>query len=229
MNFLSLQSDERVTSVLAVRPEEWEGEWSLSMVTKRGVVKKSDAQAFKDVRRSGLIAITLKEGDALIAARFVSEKDTVMLVTRQGQSIRFAATDVREMGRAASGVTGVKLGKKDRIVSVAILPEKPKDYEVLVVTEQGYGKTTDASDYKVQKRGGTGIKTAKLTAKTGEIVGSVVLSPDERADGELVVMSQKGQVIKLPLADVPNLGRQTQGVRVMKMRTDDAIATVVFV
>lgn len=229
MNFLSLQSEEKVTSVLAVRPEEWEGNWSLLMVTKHGVVKKSDAQAFKEVRRSGLIAITLKDDDALIAARFVSEKDTIMLVTRHGQSIRSAATDVREMGRTASGVTGMKLGKEDRIVSVAVLPEKAKGYEVLAVTEHGYGKTTDANEYKVQKRGGTGIKTAKLTKKTGEIVGGVVLSPEERAEGELVIMSQKGQVIKLPLADVPTLGRQTQGVRVMKMRADDAIATVVYV
>lgn len=229
MNFLSLQAEERVTSVLAVRPEEWEGSWSLLMVTKHGVVKKSDAQAFKEVRRSGLIAITLKGDDSLIAARFVAEKDTVMMVTRQGQSIRFAATDVREMGRTASGVTGMKLGKNDRIVSVAVLPETAKGYEVLAVTEQGYGKTTNAGEYKVQKRGGAGIKTAKLTTKTGEIVGSVVLSAEERAEGELVIMSQKGQVIKLLLADVPTLNRQTQGVRVMKMRPDDLIATVVYV
>lgn len=229
MNFLSLQSEEKVTSVLAVRPEEWEGAWSLLMVTKNGVVKKSDAQAFKEVRRSGLIAITLKGDDALIAARFVSEKDTVMLVTKQGQSIRFPATDVREMGRTASGVTGMKFSKDDRIVSAAILPQKVQGYEVLAVTEHGYGKTTAAGEYKIQKRGGAGIKTAKLTSKTGAIVGGVVLSPEERAEGELVIMSQKGQVIKLPLADVPTLGRQTQGVRVMKMREDDAIATVVYV
>jgi DNA gyrase subunit A len=229
MNFLSLTVEEKVTSVLAVRPEEWEGNWSLLMVTKDGVVKKSDAQAFKDVRRSGLIAITLKGEDALIAARFVGSEDDIVLVSMHGQAIRFSASDVREMGRTASGVTGVKLGIKDTVVAASVLPADVNGYEVLAVTEHGYGKTTEAAEYKVQKRGGAGIKTAKVTDKTGRIVGGVVLSPDERSDGELVVMSQKGQVIKLSLADVPTLGRQTQGVRVMKMRADDAIATIVYV
>ena len=231
MNFLSLQTDEYVTSVLAVRQEDWEGEWSLLMVTRNGVVKKSDAAAFKEVRRSGLIAITLKNDDALISARFVAKNDDVMLITEGGQSIRFASSDVREMGRTAAGVTGMKIAKEDRIVAADILQagSKKDDHEILVVTEHGYGKTTVASEYKTQKRGGSGIKTVKLTNKTGRVVGGVVVSKEERTEGELVIMSQKGQVIKLPLADVPTLGRQTQGVRVMRMRADDHIATIVFV
>lgn len=231
MNFLSLQTDEYITSVLAVRQEDWEGEWSLLMVTRNGVVKKSDAAAFKEVRRSGLIAITLKNDDALISARFVAKNDDVMLITEGGQSIRFASSDVREMGRTAAGVTGMKLTKDDTIVAADILQagSKKDDHEVLIVTEHGYGKTTLASEYKTQKRGGSGIKTVKLTPKTGRVVGGVVVSKEERTEGELVIMSQKGQVIKLPLADVPTLGRQTQGVRVMRMRADDHIATIVFV
>lgn len=229
MNFLSLTPEERVTSVLAVRKDEWEGEWSLMMVTKQGVAKKSDASAFKDVRRSGLIAITLKDGDALIAARFVAAGDELMLVTRTGQSIRFKESDVREMGRTAAGVGAMKLTGKDVIVSADVLPKGAKQLEVLIVTEHGYGKTTPAKEYKVQKRGGTGIKTAKVTSKTGTIVTGIILHEEERTEGELVIMSQKGQVIKLPLKDVPTLGRQTQGVRVMKMRSGDVIASVVFV
>ncbi len=229
MNFLSMQTDEFVTSVLAVRQEDWDGDWSLMMVTKNGMIKKSDAQAFKDVRRSGLIALTLKADDALIAARFVAEKDNVFLTTHDGQAIRFKASDVRQMGRTAAGVGGMRLGKDDFVVAAGVLDSAVKGYEILVVTEHGYGKTTAAKEYKVQKRGGSGLKTVKLTAKTGAVVGSVVLTPEERAEGELVIMSQKGQVIKLALTDVPKLGRQTQGVRVMKMRADDAIATVVFV
>ena len=229
MNYLSMQAEERVTSVLAVRQEEWAGDWSLAMVTKHGVVKKTDAQSFKDVRRSGLIAINLKADDSLIEARFVGEKDDVLLVTQDGQSIRFAASDVRQMGRTAGGVAGMKLQKNDRVVAADILKHGGDNYEVLVVTEHGYGKTTPASEYKVQKRGGSGIKTAKLTAKTGSIIGCVVLTEEDHSDGELVLMSKKGQVIKLALTDVPNLGRQTQGVRVMKMRADDAIASLVFV
>jgi DNA gyrase subunit A len=103
-----------------------------------------------------------------------------------------------------------------------------KDCEILVVMEHGYGKTTPAKEYKVQKRSGSGIKTAQVTAKTGEIVGATVIMSEERAEGELIVMSKKGQVIKLPLKDVPSLGRQTQGVRVMKMREGDSIASIVY-
>ncbi len=229
MNFLSMSQDERITSVLAVRKEEWAGDWSLMMLTKNGVAKKSDANAFKDVRRSGLIAITLKPEDSLISARFVGKGDELSLVTLQGQSIRFKESDVREMGRTAAGVAAMKLGKGDEVVSADVIEKGDKKSELLIVTEHGYGKTTPAKEYKVQKRGGSGIKTVKLTSKTGPVVCGIILKEEERADGELVIMSQKGQVIKLPLKDVPTLGRQTQGVRVMKMREGDAIASVVFV
>ena len=229
MNFLSMSAEERVTSVLAVRKEAWEGQWSLMMVTKKGIAKKSDASSFKDVRRSGLIAITLREDDSLIAAKFVGKGDEVSLVTHKGQAIRFKESDVREMGRTASGVAAMKLGKGDLIVSADVIKKDSKDFEILIVTEHGYGKTTLVKEYKVQKRGGSGIKTAKVTDKTGMIVGGVVIGGEDRTEGELVIMSKKGQVIKLPLKDVPTLGRQTQGVRVMKMRAGDSIASIVFV
>jgi DNA gyrase subunit A len=229
MNFLSLGAEERVTSVLAVRKEEWEGDWSLMMVTKNGVAKKSDAASFKDVRRSGLIAINLKPEDSLISAMFVGAGDEVSLITEKGQSIRFKEDDVRQMGRTAGGVGAMKLGKGDVIVSADVIHGGSKGKEVLIVTEQGFGKTTPMKEYKVQNRGGSGIKTAKVTDKTGAIVCGIVLTSEERAEGELVIMSKKGQVIKLQLKDVPTLGRDTQGVKVMKMRAGDSIASVVFV
>jgi DNA gyrase subunit A len=229
MNFLSMTQEEKVTSVLAVRKDEWAGDLSLMMVTKHGVAKKSEAAAFKDVRRSGLIAITLKDDDSLIAARFVGKGDELSLVTLEGQAIRFKESDVRQMGRTAAGVGAMRLGKGDYIVSADVFKKDDKNTEVLMVTELGYGKATPAKEYKIQKRGGSGIKTAKVTTKTGKVVCGIVLKEDERQDGELVIMSQKGQVIKLPLKDVPTLGRQTQGVRVMKMREGDAIASIVFV
>ncbi|MEK7639024.1 MAG: DNA gyrase subunit A [Patescibacteria group bacterium] len=229
MNFLPLGGEEHVTSVLAVRKEDWDGDWSLMMITKNGVAKKSDAAAFREVRRSGLIAITLKDSDSLIAARFVGKGDEVSLITKGGQAIRFKESDVREMGRTAAGVAAMKLGKNDEIVSADVLKKGEKDREILIVTEHGYGKTTSADEYKVQKRAGSGIKTAKVTDKTGKIVRGLIISIEEKAEGELVIMSKKGQVIKLPLKDVPSLGRQTQGVRVMKMRAGDSIASVVFV
>jgi DNA gyrase subunit A len=230
MNFLPLASEERVTSVLAVRKEEWDGDWGLMMFTKDGVAKKCDASAFQDVRRSGLIAITLKDAkDSLIAARFVGKGDELSLVTRGGQSIRFKEEDVRQMGRTASGVTAMKLGKGDEIVSADVFAKSTNNQEILIVTEDGYGKSTPAKEYKVQNRGGSGIKTVKVTDKTGKVVCGIVINAEERKEGELVIMSKKGQVIKLPLKDVPTLGRDTQGVRVMKMRPGDQIASVVFV
>lgn len=227
MNFLSLVSDEKVTSVLAVRKGEWESDAGLLMVTKNGVAKKSSASAFKDVRRSGLIAINLHEDDSLIAASFVESGDEVSLITRSGQQIRFKESDVRQMGRTAAGVTGMKLKKGDRIVSADVLNKGMKDAEILVVMEKGFGKTTPAKEYKVQNRGGSGIKTAKVTTKTGEVIGGAVLSPEDKESGELVVMSQKGQVIKMALKDVPSLGRDTQGVKIMRLREGDAIASIV--
>lgn len=228
MNFLSMEGDEHVTSVLAVRKDEWEGDWGLMMFTKHGVAKKSDAASFKDVRRSGLIAITLKGDDSLISATFAGKGDEVSLITSNGQAIRFKEADVREMGRTAAGVTAMKLKKEDYIVSADVLTKGDTDREILVVTENGFGKTTPASEYKVQSRAGSGIKTAKITTKTGHVVGGAVLSKEDRAEGELIVMSKKGQVIKLPIKDVPSLGRDTQGVKVMKLRAGDAIASIVY-
>jgi DNA gyrase subunit A len=228
MNFLSLTAEEHVTSVLAVRKDEWEGSWSLMMITKNGVAKKSDASAFKDVRRSGLIAITLKDNDSLIAAKFVGDGDEMCLVTYDGQAIRFKEKDVRQMGRTASGVTGMRLKKGDHIVSADVITKGEKGLSILVVTENGYGKISPAKEYKTQNRGGSGIKTAKVTNKTGKVVGAAVITDEDKEVGELVVMSKKGQVIKLPLTDVPSHGRDTQGVRVMKMREGDAIASIVY-
>ncbi len=227
MNFLSMSGEERVTSVLPVRKEDWTGDWSLMMVTKNGVAKKSDAAAFKDVRRSGLIAITLKPDDSLIAARFTGKGDEMSLITSNGQQIRFKEGDVREMGRTASGVTGMKLKKGDYIVAADVMKKDAKDTEILVVMQNGFGKTTNAKEYKVQNRGGSGIKTAKITSKTGKVIGGAVLTKADLEEGELVVMSQKGQVIKLPLKDVPSLGRDTQGVKIMRLRDGDEIASMV--
>jgi DNA gyrase subunit A len=227
MNFLSLAAEEKVTSVLAVRKGDWEGDWNLLMLTKNGVAKKSDASAFKDVRRSGLIAINLHDGDALIVAKIVGAGDEVSLITHSGQQIRFKESDVRRMGRVAAGVTAMRLKKGDHIVAADVLEKGAKDTEILVVTDKGYGKTTPAKEYKVQKRGGSGIKTAKLTSKTGNVIGGAVLGEVDKANGELVVMSRKGQVIKMPLKDVPSLGRDTQGVRIMRLREGDAIASIV--
>ncbi len=228
VNFLSLTSEEKVTSVLPMRKNQKEGEKFLYMITKQGTVKKCDATAFHDVRRSGLIAQKLQKGDELIAALLVEKGDEIFLSSAKGQSIRFKESDVRPMGRAAGGVRGMKLAAGDTIVGADVIPKGAKDLEVLVVSRNGYGKATKTAEYKVQGRGGSGIKTINVTPKTGPLIASRIISKEEgvMAD-EMVVISKKGQVIRTGIAEIPSLSRSTQGVRVMKLRDGDAIASFV--
>ena len=224
MNFLSLEQGETITSILAMPKEKKAAEGlSLFMVTKDGTVKKSSADKFKEVRRSGLIAITLDKGDSLISAQFVREGDDVILTTAKGQSIRFAEDDVREMGRQAAGVRGMKLDSKDFVVGTGVIPKGAKSAELLVLSSTGYGKKTPLSEYKTQGRGGSGIKTMSITDKTKQLIGAIVVL----GTGELVAMSKKSQTIRTGLDEIPKLGRATQGVRVMKMRDADTVVAAV--
>lgn len=229
MNFLALAADERVTSVLSVPKGAALEASSVIFVTGEGVVKRVAAKAFGDVRRSGIIAINLKGDDKLVSASLAKEGDTVSLVSAKGQSIRFAVDDTREMGRTAGGVRGMNVRKGDRVVSAEVIPvESAKDASILIVMSKGYGKHTTISEYKVQGRGGSGIKTAEITPKTGDIIGAKVLVGDFSED-EIVIVSKKGQVIRTSLGEIPSLSRATQGVRVMKLYEGDAIASMVAV
>ncbi len=222
MNFLSLSDSEKVTSILPM-PKEAKGKsLSLMLVTEKGVAKKMSSESFKDVRRSGLIAIRLDKGDSLEAALLVEKGDDIILGTTEGQSIRFKESDIREMGRAAGGVRAIKISSKDSVVGVDIIRKEAADSSFLTMSENGLGKKTKVKEYKTQKRGGSGIKTAKVTAKTGKlIIGRIVGN-----EGELIAISKKGQVIKVDLATIPSLGRQTQGVTIMKLRPGDSIASL---
>ncbi len=225
VNFLSLSDDEKVTSVLPMPKEsKLAAELSLMMVTKLGTAKKVKAASFHDVRRSGLIAITLEAGDSLMSVSFVSRGDDVSIVTSKGQSIRFKESDVREMGRGAYGVRGISLVKGDSVISADVVKAGGKSARIMVISKNGYGKTTLASEYKTQKRGGSGILTMKVTDKTGPVISAKVITEE---DSELVAMSKKSQVVRVELAEIPTLGRQTQGVRVMKLREGDSLASVV--
>lgn len=222
MNFLALSAGERVTSVLAM-PKKVKGSGlSLLMVTRKGVAKKVSAESFTDVRRSGLIAITLEEGDELLAARFVEKGGSVILATAEGQSIRFKESDIREMGRTAMGVIAMKLKKGDMLVGADVVNKEEKDAQFLTMSFNGYGKKTAIKEYKIQKRGGSGIKTSNVTAKTGKVmVGKIVSS-----EVELVAISKNAQVIRTALEEIPSLGRSTQGVRIMKLYEGDSIASM---
>jgi DNA gyrase subunit A len=221
MNFLSLGAEEKVTSILAVPKKAKEEKASLMLVTKQGTAKKVSYESFKDVRRSGIIAIRLEKGDELEAVLRVQKDQSVVLATALGQSIRFTEKDIREMGRTAGGVRAMKLGKGDAIIGADVVTEEAGSY-ILIMGANGLGKKTALTEYKIQKRGGSGIKTAKVTAKTGNLmVGKVV-----RNDTELVAMSKKGQVIRVDLNTIPSSGRQTQGVHIMKLRPGDSLASV---
>lgn len=223
MNFLSLSAEEKVTSILALGKEAKSSPGSLMLVTRNGTAKKMSIESFKDVRRSGIIAIRLDKDDQLISALLTSKGDEVIIATGNGQSIRFKESDVREMGRTAGGVSGIRLGKGDEVISVDVVKKDQKEGAFLTMSANGFGKKTNLKEYKIQKRGGSGVKTAKVTPKTGKLIVAKVLTGEE---AELIAMSKKGQVIRTALKDIPNLGRQTQGVTIMRLRAGDGIASL---
>lgn len=224
MNYLQVASDEKVTSILPMPKDVKNSKVALVMVTRDGTVKKSIADAFKDVRRSGLIAIKLKDDDILLSTMFVEKEDDVILTSVNGQSIRFAENDVRPMGRTAAGVRGMKLSKGDEIASCDVIKKDlAKESKLLVATENGYGKMTKLTEYKTQGRGGSGIKTVSITEKTGKLMVAKVVVDEER---ELLAISKNSQVIKTELNTIPTLGRATQGVRIMKLRDKDSVASI---
>jgi DNA gyrase subunit A len=221
VNFLQLTQEEKITAVISFKDG---GCKYLFMATAQGTVKKSKIEEFENVRRSGLIAITLDKGDVLGWVRPTTGSDEVVMTTADGQSIRFKESDVRPMGRGAAGVRGMKLkDDKDRIVAMDVISEDAKDMELLVLSRHGYGKRTEIDQFKAQKRGGSGIKAMKVTEKTGDIVGALIVSMANIED-DLILTSEKGTIIRIPFKSVSMLGRVTQGVRVMKPQAGDSVA-----
>lgn len=222
VNFLSLADTEKVTTILPMSKQVRDQYNAMFLVTKNGLVKKVKLDAFGKVRTSGLIALGLKDNDQLFGARFVNDNDDICIATHHGQIIRFKSKDIRPMGRTASGVKGITLKKGDYVVGMGVITAGVTT-TILTVSEQGYGKRTLLDEYKVQNRAGSGIKTAQLTTKTGKLVSVRVLSPDE---SEIIVISKKGQIIRTEIDTIPELGRATQGVRVMKLRPGDTLASL---
>jgi DNA gyrase subunit A len=225
LNFLEMSNEEKVLSLVPRKAKDEQAKF-LVMVTKNGTIKKTALDEFENVRKSGIIAIKLDKGDTLKKVVKTSGEDDIILTTKQGIAIRFKEKDIRAMGRGAAGVRGIRLKKGDEVVGVDVIAKtenKEKRY-LLVVMENGYGKRTDISQYKIQTRGGSGIKTAQITSKTGGIVMASVLEPavDEE---DLIVISQHGQVIRTGVRSISQLGRATQGVRIMRMDEGDKVAS----
>lgn len=218
VNFISLMSTERVTAVIRL-DESKENQYLIS-VTKQGTIKKTELTEFITNRKTGLIAMKLKEGDELIGVKQTTGSNNVIIVTREGKCICFSEDDVRPMGRIAGGVRAIKLDKTDEVVSMELVE---KDQELMVVTKKGFGKRTRAKDYKIQVRGGKGLLTydkAKFK-KTGELIGAIVVDDDD----DVMLINSDGIIIRVPAKEVSRLGRATQGVKIMNVGDDvDIIA-----
>jgi DNA gyrase subunit A len=225
INFLSIEQDELVTSILPM-PKEIKKSDGLSvfMATRNGTVKKVDAASFYDVRRNGIIAINLKKDDKLVDVHFTQKGDEVIMVSQKGQSIRFKESDVREMGRTAGGVRGFNIKTNDIVVGTGVVNKLSANPKLFVFSSNGYGKQTVMKEYKIQNRGGSGIKTAKVTPKIGPLMSANIVTDEI---DEVVAISKKGVVIRIGIEEVPQLGRQTQGVRIMKLKDGDSIASIV--
>jgi len=223
VNFLSLSSEESVTGIVAFGKDD--NYKYLMMVTENGTVKKTTFDEFDNVRRSGLLAIKLEKGDALRWVEATTGSDEVIVTTAGGQAIHFKESDVRPMGRAAAGVRGIKLKSGDLVVGMDVILKNQKGNQLLVITENGYGKRSDLSSYKVQNRGGSGIKTASVTTKTGQLIGAAVVNLDQ-IEEDVILTSEKGQIIRIPLKEISTLGRATQGVRVMRPTPGDKVSAI---
>ena len=218
----------------------------LIMVTKNGVIKKTSLDDFRNIRRTGIIAISLKKGDSLKWVRLSSGSDQIILGTKNGQAIRFKETQARPMSRTAAGIRAIRLKKSDEVAGFDIIradadlrglnaDQRGKVSEsqrqvsvgprVLVVMSNGFGKQTGLKEYKLQNRGGSGIKTANITAKTGYLIAAQIIT--EQA--ELLALSEKGQVIRTKLSEVRMTGRSAQGVRIMNLKSGDKVAGIVVI
>jgi len=222
-NFLEIPAEEKISAMVSYTNDS---KGLLVMITKEGTIKKTTLEDFSNIRRTGIIAINLAKGDSLKGVKLSSGKDEIIITTTMGQAIRFKESQLKPLGRSAAGVRAIKLKKGDTISGFDIIAldgkEKETNAKLLVVMETGFAKQTPIKEYKVQSRGGSGIKTAKITAKTGNIVSSQII----RGEEELIAISARGQVIRTELSSIRVAGRATSGVKIMKLNEKDRIAGI---
>jgi DNA gyrase subunit A len=220
VNLLNLRPDEKVTAIIKQGNDASDSGY-LFMATKKGTIKKTALKEYENIRSNGLATIKLDKGDELKWVQGTTGSNDVSISTSAGQAVRFSEKDVRPMGRMAMGVRGVRLRAQDEIVGMDIIGDGSE--KLLVVSRNGYGKLTDSSGFEAHKRGGVGIKAAVVTAKTGPLMDVQVIAPDVE---EILLISTKGQAIRVAVKDIPTLGRTTQGVRIMKLNEGDFVASV---
>jgi len=222
INLLGVEKDEWVNAIIPV--SEFVDDWYLFFTTKEGISKRSPLSSFANIRNNGLIAVNLREGDELISVRLTDGSKEMIIGTKNGLLIRFPETDVRSMGRTATGVKGITLSSDDEVVGMEVLEENS---EILVVTKYGYGKRTPIDEYRVQGRGGKGIKTCNITDKNGTLVSMKVVNGEE----DLMIITTGGVLIRMAVSDISTMGRSTQGVRLIKLNENENefVATVAIV
>ncbi|MGB7998627.1 MAG: DNA gyrase subunit A [Anaerobacillus sp.] len=217
INLLQIEKDEYITAIIPI--EEFVDDWFVFFATKQGVVKRSPLSAFANIRKGGLIAINFKEDDELMGVRLTNGSKELIMGTKQGMAIRFHEEDVRSMGRTATGVKGISLQDNDQVVGIGILDE---NQDVLIVTDKGFGKRTPVEEYRVQTRGGKGIKTCNLTERNGVLTALKTVTLDE----ECMIITESGVIIRIDVQDISQTGRNTQGVRLIRISGGDSVATV---
>ena len=217
VNLINIEKDEKITAIIHV--EEFKEDAYFIFTTKLGVTKRTSVEQFANIRTNGLIALGLRDEDELISVRLTDGSKQVVIGTRQGMLVRFQEEDIRLMGRTAAGVRGIKLRENDYVVGMEIIEEGK---EILVVTEKGYGKRTVESEYRLQSRGGIGLKTIHITDKNGEMCGMKVIDGLE----DIMLITNKGMLIRMDVNDVSVIGRSTQGVRLIRLSGDEHVATV---
>lgn len=223
VNLLQLQPEETVSAVINVSKQE-QTNGNLFMCTVRGVVKKTPFEQYQNVRSSGLIAINLDDGDELKWIRMTNGDNEVVISTSQGQAIRFHERDVRPMGRVSRGVRGIRLRTGDQVIGMDIVQPGSS---IFVISQSGYGKRTKVAQFTAHARGGVGIRSAVVNSKTGKLVGVKTLTGED--DQEVIIVSSQGQTIRLGLKDIPELGRATQGVRIMRLNEGDEVVSLALV
>jgi DNA gyrase subunit A len=220
VNLLQLQPEEKITSIIR-HAKDANDDGYLFMATTKGTIKKTPLKDYANIRTNGLIAIKLDDGDELRWIKKTTGQNDVIISTSAGQAVRFIESDARPMGRSARGVRGVRLRPNDQVVGMDIVDDD--NARLLVISQNGYGKTTKVANFPSHKRGGVGIKAAVVTAKTGPIISVRTLEPDA---SEVLLISNQGQAIRVALKDIPTLGRTTQGVRIMRMREGDKVSSL---
>lgn len=219
VNLLNLQQDETVQAMINVTPIEEEVKEHLLFVTKNGTVKRTNASDYFNIRNNGLIALKLAEGDELVKVVLTSGDDNIIIASQDGYAVSFQETNVRSMGRTATGVRGIRLNDDDQVVGMSVLGP---DDNVLVVTEKGYGKQTPASEYGIKNRGGKGVKTINVTEKNGVLVGLTTVSGDE----DIMLMTNQGVAIRFHAKNISQTGRATQGVRLIRLAEDSHVSAI---